>query len=131
VTAPAVPNAELFFANLAQCVTDVRDHQHPERGEDLYCLNLTSFMGERMGAVLKHRTDERAALTAAVAWAAEEYRKCIVSARATHDSHHYAKCNGRAEAYRQLCTEVATAAGLDVPDWEAIKVAVPPDGIYR
>jgi hypothetical protein len=76
-------------------------------------------------------SDIRNALSAAVAWAAEEYRRCIVSARCTHDSDHYAKCNGRAEAYRQLCEQVCAAAGIEAPDWEAIKVAVPADGIYR
>lgn len=37
---------------LAKTVLDRHAHIHPERGEDLYCLNLTSFMGERMGPVL-------------------------------------------------------------------------------
>lgn len=76
-------------------------------------------------------TVQREDLTSALAWAAEEYRRCIVSARSTHDSGHYEKCNGRAEAYRQLADRVAAAAGLDGPDWNAIKEAVPPDGIYR
>jgi hypothetical protein len=66
-----------------------------------------------------------------IAWAAEEYRRCIVSARCTVDGHHYEKVNGRAEAYRQLCERVAAAADLEAPDWEAIKAAVPSDGIYR
>lgn len=70
-------------------------------------------------------------LKAAIGWIAREYRQCIVSARCSVDGYHYEKVNGRAEAYRQLCTRVAAAAGVDAPDWEAIKVAVPPDGIYR
>jgi hypothetical protein len=64
-------------------------------------------------------------------WAAKEYRQCIVSARVTCDGHHYEKVNGRAEAYRQLAERVATAADLPCPNWEAIKTAVPADGIYR
>jgi folate-dependent tRNA-U54 methylase TrmFO/GidA len=64
-------------------------------------------------------------------WAAEEYRKCIVSARVTTDGHHYAQCNGRAEAYRQLCDEMTKAAGLKPVNWDAIRTAVPRDGIYR
>jgi hypothetical protein len=69
VTAPT-PNAELaptwrpatdlLLGDLADCVKKVREHEHPTRGEDLYCLNLTSYMGERMGAVLKRLDDERA-----------------------------------------------------------------------
>ena len=70
-------------------------------------------------------------VTEALDWAAEEYRRCIVSARATTDGYHYAKCNGRAEAYRQLASRVAVAAGLAPPDWGAIREAVPADGIYR
>jgi hypothetical protein len=65
------------------------------------------------------------------AWAAEEYRKCIVSARVTTDGGHYEKCNGRAEAYRQLCDEMTKAAGLNPVDWNGIREAVPSDGIYR
>lgn len=130
MTAPT-PATDQLLADLATCVRDVREHEHPARGEDLFCLNLTSYMGERMAAVLKRREDERAALAKAIDWAAKQYKQCIISARATTDGGHYEKCNGRAEAYRQLCTQVAEAAGLEVPDWEAIKVAVPPDGIYR
>lgn len=78
-----------------------------------------------------HDDEPAAKLAAAVAWAAEEYERCIVAARVTTDSHQYATCNGRAEAYRQLCVLVAEAAGIAAPDWEAIKKAVPTDGIYR
>jgi hypothetical protein len=67
----------------------------------------------------------------ALDWVAREYRQCIVAARCTHDHGHYERANGRAEAYRQLGTLVATAAGLPGPDWEAIKAEVPSDGIYR
>jgi hypothetical protein len=70
-------------------------------------------------------------MSKAIAWAAREYEQCIVSARVTTDSVHYATCNGRAEAYRQLCELVAEAAGVATPDWEAIKRSVPADGIYR
>lgn len=70
-------------------------------------------------------------IAAALGWAAEEYRRCIVSARATHDDAHYERVSGRAEAYRQLADRVAEAAGLPAPDWNAIKQAVPADGVYR
>jgi hypothetical protein len=71
------------------------------------------------------------ALQAAIAEAADYYRQCIVAARCTMDSAYYAQCNGRAEATRQITTRMAEAAGLPVPNWEAIKRAVPADGIYR
>lgn len=89
------------------------------------------LLAERVERLQRERGAQQAQVEGVIRWAAEEYRKCIVSARVTHDSDHYAKCNGRAEAYRQLCDQVAEVAGLDAPDWEAIKVAVPPDGIYR
>ncbi|MFD9192931.1 hypothetical protein ACFWCA_32555 [Streptomyces phaeochromogenes] len=45
-----------LVAHLAKAVHDVREHEHP-KWEDLYCLNLTSFMGERMGPVLRRLID--------------------------------------------------------------------------
>jgi hypothetical protein len=88
-------------------------------------------LAKRVSALQAERGTRHTNLKAALTWAAGEYERCIVSARCTTDSHHYEKCNGRAEAYRQLVALVAEAAGLAVPDWEAIKAAVPPDGIYR
>lgn len=88
-------------------------------------------LAERQERIQRECGAQRAQLEGVLRWAAEEYRKCIVSARCTVDSGHYEKCNGRAEAYRQLANQVADATGIEAPDWEAIKVAVPPDGIYR
>ncbi len=89
------------------------------------------LLAERVELLQRERGARRAQLEGVLRWAAEEYRKCIVSARCTHSSDHYAKCNGRAEAYRQLASQVAEVAGIETPDWEAIKADVPPDGIYR
>lgn len=72
-----------------------------------------------------------AGVTAALEWVATEYRQCIVSARVTCDGEHYARCNGRAEAYHQLADRVATAAGLAPPDWDQIRRDVPADGRRR
>jgi hypothetical protein len=72
-----------------------------------------------------------AALQAAITEAADYYRQCIVAARCTTDTAYYAQCNGRAEATRQTTTRMAEAAGLPAPDWDAIRRAVPADGIYR
>lgn len=63
-------------------------------------------------------------------WVAEEYRRCIVSARCTHSAVQYAQVNGRAEAYRQLASRVTQATGVPCPDWEQIKRDVPADGTY-
>lgn len=86
---------------------------------------------DRVRALQVERAVRRNNLDAVASWAAEQYRRCIVSARATTSGDHYAKCNGRAEAYRQLGNQLADAAGIEAPNWEAIKEAVPPDGIYR
>jgi hypothetical protein len=54
------PATDLLIIQLAETVQQVRDHEHPERGEDLYCLNLHAYMGERMAAVLKRLADTQA-----------------------------------------------------------------------
>lgn len=48
------------IADIAQMVLDRAAHDHPARGKDLYCLNLTSWMGERMGPVLVRLRDAEA-----------------------------------------------------------------------
>jgi hypothetical protein len=73
----------------------------------------------------------RSALAEAMRGAAEDYRQCIVSARATSDGGHYEKCNGRAEAYRQAATRLGELAGVPLPDWDQIRREVPHDGVYR
>lgn len=55
----AKPATAALVASLARAVHDVREHEHP-KWEDLYCLNLTSFMGERMGPVLRRLLDVEA-----------------------------------------------------------------------
>lgn len=52
------------LAHVRKAAEDYRTHDHkPGLGEDIYCLNLTAWMGERMGAVLKHFDAEVASLT--------------------------------------------------------------------
>jgi hypothetical protein len=53
------PASAGLVASLATAVRDVREHEHP-KWEDLYCLNLTSYMGERMGPVLRRLLDAEA-----------------------------------------------------------------------
>ncbi|MEV4197062.1 hypothetical protein [Micromonospora globbae] len=59
------PATDLLIAHLAETLAEMRAHQHPERGGDLFCLNLTSYLGERMGPVLRRLADEQ---TAARQW---------------------------------------------------------------
>jgi hypothetical protein len=47
------PAPDEAIEHLAKTVLDQRAHDHNATGgEDLYCLNLTSYLGERMGFVL-------------------------------------------------------------------------------
>jgi hypothetical protein len=55
----AEPASDGLVVQLGQSVRDRREHEHPT-WEDLYCLNLTSFMGERMGPVLRRLLDAEA-----------------------------------------------------------------------
>jgi hypothetical protein len=57
--ADARPARDGLVVQIAEAVRDVREHEHP-RWEDLYCLNLLSFMGERMGPVLRRLLDAEA-----------------------------------------------------------------------
>lgn len=50
---------DLLLKSLLEAAVDVRRHEHPSHG-DMYCLNLTCFMGDRMGAVLKRVSELQA-----------------------------------------------------------------------
>jgi len=63
------PATDALIGTFAESVASVRNHEHPSR-EDLYCMNLTSYMGERAAPVLKRLLDaetENARLRAQVA----------------------------------------------------------------
>ncbi|MFJ8144645.1 hypothetical protein ACIQ6R_06170 [Streptomyces sp. NPDC096048] len=55
----AKPATGHLVEQLAKSVRDRREHEHPT-WEDLYCLNLVSWMGERMGPVLRRLLDAEA-----------------------------------------------------------------------
>ncbi|MET8475380.1 hypothetical protein ABZY90_19810 [Streptomyces sp. NPDC006422] len=55
----AKPASDSLLHQLAESVRDRLAHEHP-KWEDLFCLNLTSFMGERMGPVLRRLIDAEA-----------------------------------------------------------------------
>lgn len=54
--ADAQPASTSLITSFGKSVKDCRDHEHPT-WEDLYCLNLTSYMGERMAPVLRRLLD--------------------------------------------------------------------------
>ncbi|MFI7608512.1 hypothetical protein ACIBTV_25630 [Micromonospora sp. NPDC049366] len=57
----ARPTTDLFIASIRETVGQIQAHDHPTGG-DLFCLNLTSFLGSRMGAVLSRLDDAHAEL---------------------------------------------------------------------
>lgn len=57
----ATPAMDSLVTDLAEAVADLRNHAHPKgKGEDLFCGNLTAWMGERMAPVLRRLLDAEA-----------------------------------------------------------------------
>lgn len=54
--------SDLLIIQLAECTVEREGHKHPieGRGPDLYCLNLTSYMGHKMPFVLRRLVDAEA-----------------------------------------------------------------------
>lgn len=63
--------SEQAIISLRKAVEDIRTHQHQEKGEDLFCLNLTCWLGERMGPVLDALSESENSRRALVAELAE------------------------------------------------------------
>ncbi|MFB7461220.1 hypothetical protein [Streptomyces sp. NPDC056188] len=55
----AKPASPGLIVSFGESVRNCREHDHPT-WEDLYCLNLVSYMGERMGPVLRRLLDAEA-----------------------------------------------------------------------
>lgn len=53
------PATDGLLEQLARSVADIRDHDHPKH-EDVYCMNLTSWSGERTAPVLRRLIDAEA-----------------------------------------------------------------------
>ncbi|WP_327029741.1 hypothetical protein OG989_04245 [Micromonospora sp. NBC_01740] len=53
------PATDLLIAQMRETLGEIQAHEHPTRGEDFYCLNLVSWLGERMGPVLRRLADEQ------------------------------------------------------------------------
>ncbi|MDX3507420.1 hypothetical protein PV755_00535 [Streptomyces caniscabiei] len=64
----ARPATSALLVSFGESVRDRRDHEHPQ-WEDIYCLNLSSYMGERMAPVLRRLIDaESRAERYRIAW---------------------------------------------------------------
>ena len=55
----AKPASAMLLHAFGEAVRDCREHEHP-KSEDFYCLNLTAWMGERAGLVLRSLLDAEA-----------------------------------------------------------------------
>jgi hypothetical protein len=69
----AKPATNGLITTFVEATANVRKHEHPEH-EDFYCLNLTSYMGERVAPVLRRLLDAEARVTALEAPAAVQQR---------------------------------------------------------
>ncbi len=56
------PATDDLIAHLTATVEQVRTHDHQPNGQDIYCLNLVAYMGERMGPVLRRLAEAEAGL---------------------------------------------------------------------
>ncbi|MEV7112393.1 hypothetical protein [Streptomyces anulatus] len=84
------PATDALIGSFAESVANVRNHEHPS-WEDLYCMNLTSYMGERMAPVLKRLLDtetENARLRARVAELEARHAAVLSLHRKHSDSEH-------------------------------------------
>lgn len=120
----AKPADDKLIASLADAVAEVRAHDHrPQYGPDDYCLNLTSWMGERMGAVLA-RVDEQAerirrlenVASAAREWAKHRGAGALTSYRVA--------CDALVYEVHELGSEGATERTAEIQRLRAVAEAV-------
>ncbi|WP_046508021.1 hypothetical protein [Streptomyces odonnellii] len=55
----AKPATDSLLVSFGKAIADRQDHEHP-KWEDLFCLNLSSYMGERAAPVLRRLLDAEA-----------------------------------------------------------------------
>lgn len=90
-----------LIANLTETVQQVKGHDHPKY-EDIHCLNLVAYMGERMATVLRRLAAEQAE----VDWLREQIyaQKPVIDAvntwaEAHEDGDHEATIRATADLY--------------------------------
>ncbi|MFF4552780.1 hypothetical protein [Streptomyces sp. NPDC001422] len=99
----AKPARSSLLLSFGKSVHDRAQHEHP-KWEDLYCMNLSSYMGERIAPVLRRLVDgeaENARLRARVA-------ELEAARKADHETWQHDLATARAE-------REAWAAGKDQP----------------
>ena len=72
----AKPATDGLLVSFAETIRECREHDHGSQREDWFCLNLSSYMGERMAPVLRRLLDAEARVAEleaapALPWAAQ------------------------------------------------------------
>jgi hypothetical protein len=82
------PATDGLVASLTDAARQVREHDHNSAAGpgDLFCLNLTSFMGERMGPVLRRLSDAEVQRDWLLAEATDEVRERFFATRAAEQA---------------------------------------------
>lgn len=145
----AQPATDDMIASLATSVANVKNHEHPT-WEDLYCYNLTSYMGERMATVLRRLLNAETELTrlrveraeliqqrdriandvmAALPSRAEVLREALAALRQDVDHIRYGSATEYAERHAALLARMAAEADDAAPRtersyWSAIAAAL-------
>ncbi|WP_275462103.1 hypothetical protein [Streptomyces noursei] len=125
----ARPATADFLLRLGQTVKDCRTHDHGT-GEDIFCGNLTGWMGERTAPVVRRLLDTEAAVEQARRIAVQLENECarLTAERATHRAavlreaadaisalpQDYECDPGRGDS-AELLRRMADAAGKDTP----------------
>lgn len=107
----AKPASSGLLLSFAESVRNRREHEHPQ-WEDFYCLNLSSYMGERSGPVLRRLVDVEAENERLRARVAELEAAPTIVYRAEHPDSgitlgHYSSI----DAARQHCVTLASREG--------------------
>lgn len=110
-----------LIANLTETVEQVKEHDHPAKGGDLYCLNLTSYMGDRMATVLRLLAAERAEVDRLRAELDRERRAHVCTERCEPNAHVAFQGRRRVTELERLVAELTTEVDRYRPIVEAAR----------
>ncbi|MFF9568451.1 hypothetical protein [Streptomyces sp. NPDC014685] len=122
----AKPATDALLGSLAESVANVRDHEHP-KWEDLFCMNLSSYMGERMAPVLRRLLDievERDALRARVAELEALKPAPVQTCRTCGAGYDYGQPCSVCEFKKRMAAAIAAPVEKDTPAGESTPQAI-------
>jgi hypothetical protein len=121
----AKPATDALLVQLGESVRDRLAHDHTTQREDWFCMNLTSFMGERMGPVLRRLVDAEARVA--------ELEAPVLNrgSATTAQIHAYLRTVLDDSVYLRFQQDVAThAMGEAVGDAATVRASADNDGLY-